>query len=212
MLITAISDTHKGYKQLKLTEGDILIHAGDWESYNFSSEVKDFSNWLKKQPFKHKIVIAGNHDKFAYEHNLETKEILKDSCIYLENEGIEIEGIKFWGSPITPKFGDWFFMAERGSQIKKYWDIIPKDTNVVITHGPIYGVLDQPFFYGKFEEGVGCSDLKKVLKTIKPKLHVFGHIHGSYGIKKIDGTTYINASVMNEEYEVVNEPIIYDYN
>ena len=212
MQLVVISDTHGDHKQLIIPKGDVLIFSGDMCSYGHGSEVKNFSNWLKKQPFKHKIVIAGNHDKFVYEHNLETKEILKDSCIYLENEGIEIEGIKFWGSPTTPKFGDWFFMAERGQQIKKYWDMIPLDTNVIITHGPVFSILDQPFFNGKFEEGVGCLDLKKTIETIKPKLHIFGHIHGSYGIKKIDGTTYINASVMNEEYEVVNKPIIYDYN
>uniref|UniRef100_A0A6H2A255 Putative calcineurin-like phosphoesterase n=1 Tax=viral metagenome TaxID=1070528 RepID=A0A6H2A255_9ZZZZ len=209
MKIVAVSDTHNKYKDLILPEGDMLIHSGDLDVFNFSSEVKDFNKWLKKQSFKYKIIVAGNHDKYAQINNQNTRTMLKDSCIYLENSGTEIEGIKIWGSPYSPRFGSWFFMAERGEDIKRYWDLIPKDTNILITHGPAYGILDiVPF---PKPEHVGCSDLLNKVKEIKPRLHIFGHIHDCYGIKQIEETTFINASLLNEDYQLVNKPIIYDY-
>ena len=114
---------------------------------------------------------------------------------------------KFWGSPITPTFLDWFFMAERGEEIRRYWNLIPKDTGVLITHGPPMGILDWvPRTYG--EHHIGCLDLFDIVTHIKPKLHIFGHIHYSCGKQKLQDTTFINASCINEEYEVVNKPIV----
>ena len=211
MQICCIADTHNVYEYLELSKGDILIHAGDIDAYKYSSELKSFVKWLDLQNFKYKIVIAGNHDGFIY-NNPEAREILKGHCIYLENNGVEIEGIKIWGSPITPRFGRWFFMVERGKEIKRYWDMIPKDTNILITHGPSYGILDRT----KLFNNVGCMDLRNKIPELKYlKFHIFGHIHEGYGkyknLKNEKGATFINASVVNEAYELVNEPIIVEY-
>jgi Icc-related predicted phosphoesterase len=202
MKICCISDTHNWYKSLVLDEGDILIHAGDWEAYQFSSQVKDFNNWLGKQPFKHKIIIAGNHDFYPYNNPVKKR---FTNATYIENELIEIEGIKIWGSPITPLFNDWAFMAGRGKEIQRYWNMIPEGIDVLVTHGPPFGILD---YTPLSKQNVGCEDLLKRVNEIRPKYHIFGHIHGSYGMKEIDNVTFINACVCDEDYMLTNEPII----
>jgi Icc-related predicted phosphoesterase len=126
---------------------------------------------------------------------------------YLNDSGCEIDGVKFWGSPITPWFHNWAFNRMRGAEIKEHWNLIPDNTNVLITHGPPYGFGDRPF--GKHDR-VGCEDLMSVVNRVKPKLHVFGHIHGSAGEQFFNGTHFVNASVVNEIYSVVNSPVVVD--
>lgn len=202
--IVCIADTHLDWNKVKVPDGDIFIHAGDWEAF-FTQHISEFNRWLGKLPHKHKIVIAGNHDKFVAENGCLVKEMITNA-IYLENSGCKVMGLKFWGSPITPRFGDWFFMKERGSSIRRYWDEIPMGTDVLITHGPPYGIMDYvPYSYGS--HNVGCKDLLEVINKIKPKVHIFGHIHGGYGLQPSDTTLFINASVMDESYTVVNKPI-----
>lgn len=120
-------------------------------------------------------------------------------------------GLKFWGSPIQPWFHDWAFNRWRGSltegSIKKHWDMIPDDTDVLITHGPPKGFGDRPF--GR-EKPVGCDDLLAAVLRIKPKLHVFGHIHGGYGFDVFNGTIFLNASSVDEAYKPVNSPVVFD--
>jgi len=208
MKIVCIADTHSDYKNLKVPDGDILIHAGDIDAYKFSSALRDFNKWLGSLSHKHKIVIAGNHDGYLDNVTvIEIKEILTNA-IYLENSKCKIEGINFWGSPITPTFGEWFFMAERGKNINEHWKKIPKNTDILITHGPPYGILDVAPF--PKPTSVGCSDLLGKVKEIKPKYHIFGHIHDAYGIYEQNDITFINASVMNEDYDIVNKPIVID--
>ena len=209
MNICVISDSHDAYKDLEIPECDVLIHAGDINAYAYSSELKDFNRWLGTLPHKHKIVIAGNHDKYLYKNDINKVRQYLNNAIYLENSGCEIDGIKFWGSPITPTFNNWFFMAERGADINEYWKQIPKDTDVLITHGPPYKILDYVAF-SYTNHHVGCNDLLRRVKEIKPKFHVFGHIHGSYGIHKENDITFVNASVMDEDYTIVNKPITID--
>ena len=206
MKCCCISDTHCNYKQLVIPDGDVLIHAGDIDAYQYSSELKDFNKWLGRLPHKYKIVIAGNHDGYISITNRDKVRKYLDNAIYLENSGCEIDGINFWGSPITPAFLSWFFMATRGEEIQnKYWSKISRNTDVLITHGPPYGIRDKVLF--PKEESVGCSDLLWTVKQLKPKIHIFGHIHSGYGITKTKDTVFINASVMDEEYDIVNEPI-----
>jgi Icc-related predicted phosphoesterase len=205
MKIVCIADTHSAYDKLVVPAGDMLIHAGDIDAYNQFQELAYFNSWLGRQPHKYKIVIAGNHDGFIAQHYLLVRGVLSNA-IYLENSGCEIEGLKIWGSPISPFFNDWFFMAKTREEIQNYWDMIPKDTDILITHSPPSGILDK-IYYPK-EQHLGCFNLNQKVMKIKPKLHIFGHIHQSYGIKKIGETTFINASIMNEEYNPVNKPIV----
>lgn len=205
MKIVMLSDTHTMHDQVKVPDGDVLIHAGDLTFTGKRSQWESALHWLYSLPHKHKIFIAGNHD-FGAAHFCASK----DNVHYLDNSGCEIDGIKFWGSPITPTFGRWAHMAERGEEIKKYWDMIPDDTDVLITHGPPWGIMDSSELTGGH---VGCEDLHDaVFDRVLPQVHVFGHIHGGYGHKfkmipnDVPDILFYNASVVNEAYEVVNDP------
>lgn len=134
MKIVAISDTHGQHHKLQLPEGDVLIHAGDISNRGELHEIKDFLLWFDKQPFKTKIFIAGNHDFYFERHSEEEiNNIIPDGITYLKDSGIEIEGIKIWGSPITPFFFNWAFNRNRGYEIARYWDLIPSDTDIHYT-------------------------------------------------------------------------------
>ena len=207
MKFVAISDMHNQYEKLELPKADVLIIAGDAGISGFFDGYR-FVCWLEKQPFTHKIIIAGNHDG-ALVGDLVVNDIVDSGCAYLEDSGLEIEGIKIWGSPYTPTFRDWYFMADRGKEIKKHWDMIPEDTDVLITHGPPKGYLDR---VTDQSEELGCEELRIAIDRIKPKYHIFGHIHGGYGKEEIKGTTFINCSVCNEAYKVVNEPKLFEFN
>lgn len=206
MKIVLISDTHEQHEQVTIPKCDVLIHAGDLTYRGEIPAVKSALAWLDKQPADHVIAIAGNHDFLFEERPVIAKDLLLRTRIqYLENSGTTIGGIKFWGSPLTPKFFDWAFMYDR-AEGKQIWEQIPSDTDVLITHGPGYGMLDQAAPH-RGSEHLGCFDLRKRVLEIKPKIHVFGHIHGgNTGSVEIFETTYYNASVVNEAYKVVNDP------
>ncbi len=207
MKLVLISDTHNKHHQLDLPPGDILIHAGDVSSRGSEREVLDFINWFSKLDYKYKIFIAGNHDWLFEKAPSLAKELIPNNTIYLNDAGVEVEGIKIWGSPVSPWFFDWAFNRQRGAEIQKHWDRIPKDTDILITHGPAYGMLD------KTSTGalVGCQDLLETIQKLKIKLHICGHIHEAYGIEKDEETTYINASVVNLGYDVVNRPVVFEW-
>ncbi len=204
MDIVFISDTHSYHDQLTLPKGDMLIHAGDLTKRGAEQEVIDFIHWFDRQDFEHKIFVAGNHD-FYFERT--SQEVINDlippSIIYLNDSGVEINGINIWGSPIQPEFFDWAFNRRRGSEIKRHWDLIPQNTDLLITHGPPYGILDKTVR----NEFVGCEDLWNFVKRSQVKMHVFGHIHEAYGATTINKTQFINASVVNLKYQVVNPPV-----
>ncbi len=197
MRIICISDTHNLHKDTFIPDGDILIHAGDITAIGNKEIVVDFNQWLGQLPHKHKIVIAGNHDLCFESEDFQTESFLTNAT-YLKNSGIEIEGLKIWGSPISPispKFGnDWAFNIERGDKIRKYWEKIPTDTDILITHCPPFGILDKNEL-GSFE---GCKDLLDIVQnSVKPRFHIFGHIHEAYGRQQIGQTTFINASIVD---------------
>lgn len=202
MRIVLISDTHSLQLHFdKLPEADMIVHSGDVSKRGTRSQVLDFFAWYSSLPYRYKIFIAGNHD-FLFEQDPEfIQKNLPDNLIYLENSGIEIEGIKFWGSPITPWFYDWAFNRMRGDDILKYWNMIPKDTNYLITHGPPYLLLDKVNNRYNATDNVGCKDLKNKLFTL-PDLRImqFGHIHEARGYTQLNNIHLFNASSLNEEY------------
>jgi len=208
MDITFISDTHGLHRRLKLTPGTVLIHTGDVTEYGSEDEVADFLFWFSKQPFSYKVFIAGNHDLFLEECTpAKRKKMIPSDIIYLQNSGIEIKGLKIWGSPVTPYFLGMAFNARQGTEIRKVWNKIPAGTDILITHGPPKGVLDN---------GVGDEELLLQVFKIQPAVHCFGHAHGQNGMETVNGTTFINASIVNSldslqsaEYKVVGKPIIY---
>lgn len=132
--------------------------------------------------------------------------MLSPNTHYLCDSGVTIDGVNFWGSPITPTFFNWAFNRDRGRNILKHWEKIPLDTDVLITHGPPYGILD----YTMSKMNVGCEELLKKVKLIKPQYHLFGHIHEAYGVYNDESTTYMNGSILDEDYIIANEPILFE--
>lgn len=207
MQIVAISDTHGKHRDLKIPDGDILIHAGDVTRGGTKEKVIDFLKWFAEQKHTYKVFVAGNHD-FYFEETDSNKirRLIPKNIIYLNDSGVEINDLKFWGSPITPWFNNWAFNRNRGSEIKKHWDLIPNDTDVLITHGPPFGILDETV-YGK---RTGCEELLLRVYQVKPQYHIFGHIHEDYGSFAKGETTFVNASVLDDWYEMKNKPVILD--
>lgn len=215
MRITFISDTHTKHNMLNLPGGDILIHAGDIMNSGWNmSDVTAFLNWFHKQDYDELIFIAGNHDRKFENDPLDVKELLEQYPLitYLQDDWVEVEGIKIYGSPWQPEFYNWAFnLPRRGDALKEKWDSIPADTDILITHGPPQGHLDTsgpPYN----EPNLGCELLRVKVDELKPKFHVFGHIHGGSGYKEHNGTHFINASILNEAYTQVNDGITVDWN
>ncbi len=219
IIIDCVSDLHGSYP--KLPGGDLLIVAGDCTARDKIMEWAAFFAWLKLQDYKKKIIVAGNHDGFLAscattdEEKKTVEEIQKllkqeedyidesDDFVYLCDNFYEYEGIKIWGSPWTPKFGNWHFMKKRGDEINEKWKMIPRDTQILITHGPPAGLLD---FVD--EENAGCVGLMHRIDSLKQlKLNVFGHIHEGAGYAFQNGKLFVNASHMNGDYKPVNKPI-----
>ena len=204
MKLVLLSDTHGKHDEVVVPDGDVLVHAGDVSMTGRISAYKDFAQWLSALPHKHKILIAGNHD-FGIGHLVE---MLDPSVHYLQDSNITIDGIKFYGSPYTPRFGLWAWMEERGEPMRRIWNQIPDDTNVLITHGPPAGILDKTIA----GDNAGCKDLFEAVTTrIQPEVHIFGHIHEGAGIEDYryaNNPCYVNASVVNEYYEVVHPPTV----
>jgi Icc-related predicted phosphoesterase len=203
MKITTLSDTHGMHHQIDLPGGDILIHAGDVCNRGTAAEALDFMNWFSNQNYAYKIFIAGNHDfYFENEQNTTIKSLLPESVYYLNDSGITIEGISFWGSPITPEFHNMAYNRKRGVDIAKHWELIPSDTDVLITHGPAYGILDRTFR----NLNAGCTHLLTKIEETNPQYHIFGHIHEGFGFTKRDQTTFINAASVDFNYKTRKTP------
>jgi Icc-related predicted phosphoesterase len=206
MRLVCLSDTHGLHDQIVVPDGDLLLHAGDVSRRGKLSEIIEFNRWLGTLPHPHKVVIAGNHD-FLFEKEPSLAASLISNAVYLNDSGVEIGGIRIWGSPISPEYHDWAFNRERGAEIRRYWDMIPPETDILITHGPPRGVLDQT----QGGHLAGCADLAEVVEKIGPKLHLFGHIHEAYGQLRLGNTLYVNASVLNFSYEPVHPVVVLDW-
>ena len=209
--VVCISDTHGFHTTLRhpIPEGDILIHSGDFSGRGLLSETLEFADWVSKLPHEHKIVVAGNHDAAAELVPEDVEKIFKDRDInYLNGTSVDVCGLKVYGSPFTPKFYDWHFMLDRGPQAVTEWSKIPDDTDILVTHGPPYGHGD--LANGHLPLAVGCVDLLNRLRQLHVKLHVFGHIHGGYGVTASDAIPNllcVNASICTEAYRPNNRPI-----
>ena len=193
MKILHLSDTHGKHHLLKnLPKANIIVHSGDVSEDGTESEVLDFLNWFCGLDYQFKIFVAGNHDFCLESGQIEG---LSENCHYLSNSGAEIDGIEFWGVP-------YFLSNELNGDTEQLMSKIPKETNILITHRPPYGILD-------FDDGnnFGCVDLLQTVPKIRPKYHLFGHIHAGYGIEKSQHTTFINASLVRKN-KVVNEPFL----
>ena len=221
MKITFISDTHNKHKQVTATlpGGDLLIHAGDLSSMGHKHEIQQFLKWFNGlDNYTHKIFIAGNHDWGFQNDPNACKEFLEfyDKVTYLQDNLKVLDedsgtSVKVYGSPWQPEFYNWAFNLPRmGSELEQKWNDIPMDIDILVTHGPAWGHLDTVKFNPTFN--LGCELLAEKIKTVKPKIHVCGHIHTGYGYKFIDGTHFINAALLDEQYTFTQKPITADWN
>ncbi len=217
MRIVCLSDTHNLHRQVEVPDADVLVHAGDLTLGGSAAEVSAFAEWFKGLPHPHKVVIAGNHD-WLFEREPDQARRLLGDVSYLQDEGLEIEGLRFWGSPWQPWFLSWAFNLPRGQALREKWAQIPGDTDVLITHGPPHGLHDR---VGKafprvvsavmgHGEHAGCRDLLEAVTRIAPRLHVFGHIHEGYGSTRCGRTLHVNASICDAAYRPSNAPVVVD--
>jgi hypothetical protein len=214
MLVTLISDTHGQHRSVILPGGDLLIHTGDFMTSGYSkSQAEDFFKWMQGQDYDDVVFIAGNHDRIMQNEPDEMQGILTGYKLidYLEDEELVLYGdgpngdlpennIRIYGSPWQPEFYDWAFNLPRnGDVLKSKWDAIPTNTDILLTHGPAWGIVDE--VYNRRGVHLGCELLTERIAVVKPKIHVCGHIHSGHGYY-FDGTThFFNASVLNEQYE-----------
>lgn len=204
--IVAISDTHGFRPFWRIPSGDVLIHAGDMTLHGRLDEVIKFNKFLETLPHPHKLVIAGNHD-FCFQSQPEASRACLTNCTYLQDQACTIQKIKFYGSPWQPAFRNMAFNLERGAALQAKWDLIPPDTNVLITHGPPWGICDRTFL----GSSVGCRDLRQAVEKRNIQLHVFGHIHEAAGKMSKGRTIFVNASLCNLLYMPIHRPFAYDY-
>lgn len=210
MHFVAISDTHNRQDRCpewKVPDGDTLIHAGDLTMGGTEEEILRACKWLQSLPHKRKIVVAGNHDFLFEEDGARSMEIAVDHGLeVLEDCGILVEGILVWGTPYQPWFHQWAFNVADERERKKHYDLIPMDTRILVTHTPPYGILDMTPHGG----AVGCKEMLHAVLRVKPEYHIFGHIHHSYGMACVNGTTFMNASSCNERYQLRNPAFEFD--
>lgn len=220
MQITVISDTHGEHERVDRKYNSLLypadgvgktiVHAGDITEYGSEEEVMDFLRWFGRLPFQYKIFIGGNHDLFLEQSSLSAiGKMLPEGVHYLQNSGLTVEGIRIWGSPVTPYFLGMAFNKRPGAAIKNVWDSVPSQTDILITHGGPSGIMDG---------GFGCADLLQRVIDIKPRYHLFGHAHGHSGIESTDRTTYVNAALLDIpdalevlHYHIIAKPIVFEY-
>lgn len=200
MRILHLSDTHNLHRQLSaLPAADVIVHSGDVSYAGTGPEVMDFIEWFGALDYKYKIFLAGNHDSCLDGKSATLiQALLPEGCYYLCNTGIDIEGVKFWGVPF-------FFSEELSGDYIDGIARIPVDTDVLVSHRSPQGILDISDGYT-----YGCPDLRQKVLDLRPRYHLFGHIHDAYGVEKSAHTTFANAALVDEDYQLVNAPLVFD--
>lgn len=204
MRIVCLSDTHGRHGEIDVPDGDLLVVTGDLTKRGTREQLEAVDRWLGTLRHRHKVVIAGNHD-FVLEERPEAARWITNA-VYLQDEGTTIEGLRVYGSPWQPRFFDWAFNLDRGAPLRAVWDRIPAGIDVLLTHGPPRGILDRTV---RGEE-VGCDDLREAVFRVRPRLHVFGHIHEAYGEVTHQGIRFVNASICTIGYVPSHPPVVVD--
>lgn len=206
MRIVLMSDSHSLHNHVSVPDGDVFVHCGDFCGRSTMADVAVFGDWVSNLPHKHKIVVAGNHDVSFQKERYAATKWLGDNVTYLQDSGCEIDGLNFYGSPWTPVFYKWAFMLNPGLELQDKWKLIPENTDVLVTHGPPFGILDR----NNQKEPCGDKDLLVRVNAVTPALHAFGHIHESSGALVQDGTLFVNAAVLDNRYKLRSECRVVD--
>lgn len=213
--IVCISDTHTKHDTINLPSGDILLCSGDISYTGKFEEIASFANWFGKQKHKTKICIFGNHeltaDPSSSLRNIMINLIKENGIIYLDDSSCEIEGLKIFGSAYSLRFFDWAFQLDPGEPARKKWSDIPNDTQILITHSPPYGLMDNT----SRGDLIGCPELRKRVEELPNlKLHLYGHNHNGHGrmVRYFNNrrVELVNAAIMTEQYQPINKPIVVD--
>jgi Icc-related predicted phosphoesterase len=203
LTIVLISDTHELHREVEVPPGDLFIHAGDFTMDSRSAEkLIDFNEWLGELPHPYRVVIPGNHDSIV--ENASRRTLISNATLLID-ESVEIMGLKFWGSPTTPLLGEAFGVVSDTVRAKLY-SRIPADTDILVTHGPPYGILDTTPSSDRHE---GCHQLFAAVQRVKPMLHVFGHVHGAYGTYRTNDTLFVNAALPGRGFGMKNRPHVF---
>ncbi len=206
MRIVLISDTHGRHEELGILSGDVLIHCGDsCEGFDTDgARLDSIDRWFAKQRFGQIFCIGGNHDFAAQERHANGGNVF-EHAIFLQDQAHIFDGTMFYGAPWLPDLSGWAYFLPDDERIRK-WNLIPRNTDVLITHSPPFGILDLP----RNGENVGCSYLRTAVMEVNPKLHAFGHVHASAGRTTIGETTFVNASVIDSSDVMQHAPITVD--
>jgi len=204
--IVCISDTHQLHRDVDIPPSDLLIHAGDWTFFSKEiSAVEDFNVWLGELGVRFgKVIVPGNHE-FYLEAD-ERRRALTDEATVLIGQGTTVNGLNIWGSPVTPLYGGAFGKMKPEDRTRHYASI-PENTHVLVTHGPPYGILDGLPGTGIHE---GCRELLTAVERIKPRLHIFGHVHSGYGVHTTEHTTFVNAALLGKHGDIANLPLVFE--
>lgn len=196
--LAVMSDTHCRHREItNVPQADILIHCGDFTNMGREDEVLDFADWLASLPHRHKIVVPGNHDacldaQRPLLYSQRAFDRLSSVSRVLINESVEVEGIKFYGSPNV--WGAKVFSITNDAEAYEVFGSIPDDTDILLTHSPPLGVMDLSFT----GERIGCDALLvNVVDRVQPAVHFFGHAHGDWGVRRMYGVYFVNASSVN---------------
>jgi predicted phosphodiesterase len=203
--LVLLSDTHGQHKGIRVPDGDVLVHAGDFCTSGKEGQARAFARWFEEQPHEHKVVIAGNHDR-CLELDPPLGAQIFEGATYLLDQAATVCGLRFYGSPWQPEFLSWAFNLPRGEPLRQVWSKIPDGIDVLVTHGPPFGILDRTVG-GLY---VGCEELRAAIDRVRPRLHVFGHIHEGAGTHVEGGALFVNASNCTVSYQPTNPPIVVD--
>lgn len=204
MRIVCLSDTH--LQCPPVPDGDLFIHAGDMTTCGSVDQLAKASAWLNSLPHRHKVVIAGNHDWIFQRSNEFARMLLGPKITYLQDEAVEIEGLTVYGSPWQPYFQGWAFNLQRHELCEK-WNRIPLYTDILVTHGPPSGIGDQTSPHGEL---LGCCSLAETVRRVRPRLHVYGHIHPGHGRRDIGPTIFVNAAICRDDGQGLNPATVVD--
>ncbi len=188
--IVAVADTHMQHTYLDVPAGDIFVHAGDFTETGTLEELRAAAKWVNELPHRHKVIISGNHDWLFYNDPDRARSLFNDAH-YLQDSEVTVEDLTFYGAPWQPEFCNWAFNLPRGAALAAKWAKIPTGLDVLITHGPPHGFGDRTWLA---PGGTGCSDLLRRLRQVRPRLHVFGHIHEDGGAWKAHGSLLANVT------------------
>ena len=214
--VTLISDTHTKERNVLVNGGDLILHSGDVMNSGYDWEdLYDFLNWFSELPYKMKVFIPGNHDRFIENNPVDAWKMINEfhdkGVRCLIDDFVEFEGLKIYGSPWQPEFYNWAFNLPRnGEELAEKWAAIPANTDILITHGPAWGYNDTTQY--RRDTHLGCELLRERIDVIRPKIHLSGHIHSGQGYYYDGHTHHFNASVLNERYNYANLPFTFNWN